>query len=50
MPKAASGKVEGKEPGGTEKVQPTFNLQKDLEKEKIHVHLTELLKQPIYKS
>ena len=33
-----------------EKSSPTFNLQKELEKVKIPVPLTELLKQPAYQS
>lgn len=36
--------------GGVEKFQPAFNLQKKLEKVKIHVPLIELLKQCTYKA
>lgn len=42
--KNASGEVEGIEGGSIERDQPTFNLQKKLEKGKIHVPLTKLLK------
>lgn len=45
-----SGKGEGTKHGDAEKAQHTFNLQKELEKVKIHVPLTELLKQPHYKA
>jgi len=48
--KATSGKEERTKPGCIEKFQPAFNLQKELEKVKIHVPLTELLKQPTYKA
>lgn len=48
--KIVSGKEEGTESGGIEKFQPAFNLQKELEKVKILVPLTELLNQPTYKA
>jgi len=48
--KTATGSEEGTELGGLEKFQPTFNLQKELEKVKILVPLIELLKQPTYKA
>jgi len=38
------------QPEGIEKTQSTFNLQKDLEKVKIYVPLTKLLKKPTYKA
>jgi len=48
--KTASKKGERTEPGYIEKAQPTFNLQKELEKVKILVPLTELIKLPNYKA
>lgn len=45
-----TGSSEGEvELGGIEKTKSTFNLQRELEKVKISIPLTELLKQPTYK-
>lgn len=50
LQKTANGKEGEAEPGGIEIVEPTFNIQKELEKVKIHVPLIELLKKPTYKA